>query len=297
MKELLKCCELCPRNCRINRYKNVGACGASDKVKVAYYSLHLWEEPIVSGENGSGTVFFSNCNLKCIFCQNKKISTLGYGKEISLSRLENIFLELQARGANNINLVTPTPYVPQIIKVLKKIKNSKLKIPVVYNTSSYENRNTIDLLNGLIDVYLADFKYFDDELGWKYSKCEKYFDVASEALEKMVMQTGKFKIKNNLICSGVIVRILVLPGHANDAKKIIRYLYEKYGNDIIISIMNQYTPIDNFYKYPNLNKKISEVEYNEVVDYAYDLGVVNAFIQEGDTQIESFIPDFNCNIV
>lgn len=297
MKELLVSCEICPRKCKINRYKSVGVCGASHKVKVAYYSLHMWEEPIISGENGSGTVFFSNCNLKCIFCQNKKISTLGYGKEISLQRLERIFLKLQEMGANNINLVTPTPYVPQIIEVLKKIKKDKLKIPVVYNTSSYENIDTIKKLDNLVDVYLADFKYFDNNLGQKYSKCNNYFEVASRAIEAMFSQIGSFKIEDDLIKRGVVVRILVLPGHCDDAKIIIKYLYEKYKDNIIISIMNQYTPVEFFCEYPNLNKKISDEEYNEVVNYAYDLGIVNAFIQEGETQNESFIPDFNCNIV
>ena len=297
MKESLKSCEVCPRKCKVNRYKSVGVCGASHKIKVAYYSLHMWEEPIISGVNGSGTIFFSNCNLKCVICQNKKISTLGYGKEISLKRLENICLQLQEMGAHNINLVTPTHYAPQITEVLRKIKNNKLKIPIVYNTSSYVNTETIKKLNNLVDVYLADFKYYDKKLGQMYSKCDNYFEVASCAIEEMFKQTGSFKIENNLIKQGIIVRILVLPGHGDDAKKIIKYLYEKYKDNIIISIMNQYTPVEILCEYQNLNKKISHEEYNEVVNYAYDLGIINAFIQEGDTQTESFIPDFNCNIV
>ena len=272
-------------------------CKASDKVKVAYYSLHQWEEPVISGINGSGTVFFSNCNLKCIFCQNKKISTLGYGKEISNERLKEIFLELQAKGAHNINLVTPTHYVPQIVEVLKEAKTAGLNIPIVYNTSSYENVSTIMLLEGIVDVYLADLKYFDDSLGCKYSKCENYFEVAKAAIEAMYEQVGKFEIVDDLMVKGVIVRVLVLPGHADDSKNLIKYLHETYGNNIIISIMNQYTPVEVIDKYPNLNRKVSDEEYEEVIDFAVELGVEIAFIQEGETQDTSFIPDFDDSVI
>lgn len=297
MNDILKKCNLCPRNCGINRYETTGFCKASDKIKVAYYSLHQWEEPVISGSVGSGTVFFSHCNLKCVFCQNKKISTGGYGKEISAERLKEIFLELQKKGAHNINLVTPTLYVPQIVDVLSKTKGRELKIPVVYNTSSYENRGTIDLLNGLVDIYLADLKYFDDELGCRYSNCNNYFEVASEAIDEMYKQVGRFKIEDGLMKAGVIVRVLVLPGHVEDSKKIIKYLYDKYGDNIIISIMNQYTPMGEIEKYPNLSRKITKVEYNEVIDFACDLGVEMAFIQEGNTQDKSFIPDFDLSQV
>lgn len=297
MNEILKKCNLCPRNCGVNRYESLGFCKASDKVKVAYYSLHQWEEPVISGINGSGTVFFSNCNLKCIFCQNKKISTLGYGKEISNERLEEIFLELQAKGAHNINLVTPTHYVPQIVEVLKEAKTAGLNIPIVYNTSSYENVSTIMLLEGIVDVYLADLKYFDDSLGCKYSKCENYFEVAKAAIEAMYEQVGKFEIVDDLMVKGVIVRVLVLPGHADDSKNLIKYLHETYGNNIIISIMNQYTPVEVIDKYPNLNRKVSDEEYEEVIDFAVELGVEIAFIQEGETQDTSFIPDFDDSVI
>lgn len=297
MNNILKKCNLCPRNCGINRYETTGFCKANDKIKVAYYSLHQWEEPVISGSIGSGTVFFSHCNLKCVFCQNKKISTGGYGKEITAERLKEIFLELQEKGAHNINLVTPTLYVPQIVDVLREIKGRELRIPVVYNTSSYENRGTIDLLNDLVDIYLADLKYFDDELGCKYSNCNNYFDVASEAIDEMYKQVGHFKIEDELMKVGVIVRVLVLPGHIDDSKKIIKYLYDKYGDNIIISIMNQYTPMCEIEEYPNLNRKVTEDEYNEVIDYACDLGVEMAFIQEGDTQDKSFIPDFDLSQV
>lgn len=297
MNEILKKCNLCPRNCGVNRYESLGFCKASDKVKVAYYSLHQWEEPVISGINGSGTVFFSNCNLKCIFCQNKKISTLGYGKEISNERLKEIFLELQAKGAHNINLVTPTHYVPQIVEVLKEAKTAGLNIPIVYNTSSYENVSTIMLLEGIVDVYLADLKYFDDSLGCKYSKCENYFEVAKAAIEAMYEQVGKFEIVDDLMVKGVIVRVLVLPGHADDSKNLIKYLHETYGNNIIISIMNQYTPVEVIDKYPNLNRKVSDEEYEDVTNFAVELGVEMAFIQEGETQDTSFIPDFDDSVI
>lgn len=291
--DILKECSLCPRNCRVNRYETTGFCKGTDKVKLAYYSLHQWEEPVISGHNGSGTVFFSHCNLQCIFCQNKKISTGGYGKEISNLRLKEIFLELQSKGAHNINLVTPTHYVPQIVSVLQEVKNKELKIPVVYNTSSYENVKTIEMLEGIVDIYLADLKYFDNNLGCKYSNCRDYFKYASEAIEAMYKQVGKFKIVGDLMKSGLIVRILVLPGHVDDSKNLIKYLYNRYGDNIIISIMNQYTPIDVIDDYPNLNRRITDEEYENVVDYACSLGVEMAFIQEGDTQEKSFIPDFD----
>ena len=292
---LLKECRLCPRNCGINRYEKVGVCGASNKVRVSHYSLHEWEEPVISGINGSGTVFFSHCNLKCIFCQNKKISTGGYGKDITNKRLGEIFLELQEKGAHNINLVTPTHYVPQIVSVLKKIKIKELEIPVVYNTSSYENVSTIELLDGLVDVYLADFKYFDDELAKNYSNCKNYFEVASKAISKMYEQVGNPVLENDLMKKGVIVRLLLLPGHKEDVKKIIKYIYDTYKDNVYISIMNQYTPVTKTLDYPNLNWTVTDSEYCDVINYACDLGVTCAFIQEGETASESFIPDFDCS--
>ena len=295
--ELLKQCNLCPRKCSINRYLEKGFCGANNKIKLAYYSLHMWEEPVISGDTGSGTIFFSHCNLRCMYCQNKKISIDGYGKYISNKKLGEIMLELQDKGANNINLVTPTHYVPQISSVLKKIKNKELKIPVVYNTSSYENIGTLMVMKNLVDIYLADLKYFDDSLGEKYSLCSNYFEVATMAIDEMYRQVGKFQLdKNGMMKKGLIVRVLILPGHIEDSKKIIEYLYRTYGDNIFISIMNQYTPI-NKCKYSNLNRKVADEEYDSVVDYALSLGVNNAFIQEGDAAQESFIPQFNKKIV
>lgn len=295
--ELLKNCMLCPRKCGVNRYKTKGACGANNKIKLAYYSLHKWEEPVISGSNGSGTIFFSNCNMKCIYCQNKKISLEGYGKYISNKKLGEIMLKLQKMGAHNINLVTPTHYVPQIAKVLRTIKGKELKIPVVYNTSSYENVGTIKIMNSLIDIYLADLKYYDDALAIKYSDCKNYFEIATMAIDEMYRQVGKIVIgKDGMMKKGLIVRVLLLPGHVHDAKEIINYLYKTYQDDIYISIMNQYTPITTC-SYTELNRRVTEAEYEEVINYALTIGVRNAFIQEGETASESFIPNFDTSII
>ena len=295
--ELLKNCMLCPRKCGVNRYKTKGACGANNKIKLAYYSLHKWEEPVISGSNGSGTIFFSNCNMKCIYCQNKRISLEGYGKYISNKKLGEIMLKLQKMGAHNINLVTPTHYVPQIAYTLRKLKNKELNIPVIYNTSSYENVGTIMLMNNLVDVYLADLRYYDDELAFNYSGCRNYFENATMAIDEMFRQVGECSFdKNGLITKGLIVRVLILPGHIEDSKKIIKYLYKTYGDEIFISIMNQYTPI-NTCIYNNLNRKLTDEEYDDVIKYALELGVTNAFIQEGGTADDSFIPDFNTDVI
>lgn len=295
--ELLKECNLCPRKCGVNRYEKKGYCGATNRVKVAYYSLHMWEEPVISGDKGSGTIFFSHCNLRCLYCQNKKISIDGYGKVISNKKLGEIMLTLQDKGAHNINLVTPTHYVPQIASVLHKIKDKKLHIPVVYNTSSYENIGTLMVMKNLVDIYLADLKYFDDELAYKYSACKNYFEVATMAIDEMVRQTGPVVIgKDGLMKKGVVVRVLVLPGHVRDAKEIINYLYKTYHDDIYISIMNQYTPV-NTCPYDNLNRKLSDEEYDEVINFALTIGVDKAFIQEGETASESFIPNFDKNVL
>lgn len=287
----LKKCDLCPRNCLVNRYEKVGFCRAKAKLKIALASIHMWEEPVISGRDGSGTIFFSHCNLGCIFCQNYKIRN-GYGKEITIKRFSEICLELQSMGANNINLVTPTHYVPLIRKGLIQAKNRGLIIPIVYNTSSYENEATIDSMKGLVDIYLADLKYYDDSYAKKYSNCNNYFEFATKAIGKMVEQVGSPIIHNGLMKRGVIVRVLLLPGLLEDAKKIIKYLYETYHDNIYISIMNQYTPVDK-YVYEELNNKVAESVYDELVNFAYDIGVRNAFIQEGETQNDSFIPNFN----
>ena len=294
MIDLYKKCNLCPRNCLIDRTKTLGYCKATDKVKVARSALHYFEEPSISGTNGSGTIFFSNCNLKCCYCQNKEISTDGFGKEVSIERLSEMMLELEEKHANNINLVTPTHYVPSIIEAIKLARTKGLSIPIVYNTSGYESVETLKLLDGYIDIYLTDFKYFDNKLGKDLSKCFNYFEVVSKALDEMYRQTGKNKFNDNgLMTKGIIVRCLVLPTKSDDTKKIINYLYKKYQDNIYLSIMNQYTPVNYIKEYPFLNKTVSEDEYNDIIDYAIDLGIKNAYIQEGGTCSESFIPSFD----
>ena len=261
-------------------------------MKIAKYYLHQWEEKPITGQKGSGTIFFSNCNLKCIFCQNYYISTEGNGREVTEEEFANMCIELQEKGATNINLVTPTHYVPLIIDGLKLAKKKGLIIPIVYNTSSYENVGTIKLLDGLVDIYLPDLKYYSDEYAIKYSKVNNYFKYATKAIEEMYNQVGKctFDKKGNLK-KGVIVRHLLLPGMENDSKKILKYLYDTYKDNIYISIMNQYTPLKDF-KYKELNKKIESRVYDDIIDYAWNIGIRNAYTQEEGTQSESFIPDF-----
>jgi len=295
MIELLNKCTLCPRNCKVNRNNNeLGFCNMESELLVARASLHFWEEPIISGDKGSGTVFFSGCNLKCVFCQNFNISNNNFGKTISIERLSEIFLELQQQGAHNINLVTPTHFVPHIIKALKIAKANGLIIPIVYNSSGYENIETIKLLNGYIDVYLPDFKYFNNKYAIKYSKCPNYFEYTSKAIEEMIKQVGKPKFDNDgMLIKGVIVRHMLLPGLLDDSKKIIHYLVDKYNDKIFISIMNQYTPTNNLDKYKEIDKTVDNNDYQELINYAIDIGIKNGFIQEGETQKTSFIPEFD----
>ena len=287
-------CNLCPRRCNVDRKNgSVGFCGAPSDMVIARYSMHMWEEPIISGDAGSGTIFFSYCNLRCCFCQNYEISEFHKGRAVSVEEFSDICLELQDKGATNINLVTPTHFVDLIRDGLVLAKSKGLNIPVVYNSSGYDSIDAIRMLDGLIDIYLPDLKYYDDKYGVKYSNVIDYFKYASMAIEEMYRQIGNFKIdENGLMKRGVIVRHLMLPGMLDDSKKIVSYLYNKYRDNIIISIMNQYTPVRKL-KYDELNYKVSESEYDSLVNYAYDLGVRNAFIQEGETQDESFIPDFD----
>ncbi len=292
MERILKECTLCPKKCRVDRTEKSGICGATDKIKVARASLHFWEEPCVSGEKGSGTVFFSYCSLKCVYCQNFEISRGNAGKEITVERLSEIFLELQGKGAHNINLVTPTHYAVSIIKALKNAKEKGLTIPVVYNTSGYESTETLKLLEGFVDIYLVDFKYMDENLALKYSKVPDYPKVAQKAIEEMVNQVGESEFKDDIMQKGVIVRHLLLPGHLDDSRKILKYLYETYENKIFYSLMSQYTPVRET-DFLNLNKKVTEEEYESLVDFAVDLGIENGFIQEGEASSESFIPEFD----
>lgn len=294
-----KVCTLCPRNCKVDRKNGEkGVCGQTEELKVARAALHFWEEPCISGETGSGTVFFSGCSLHCVFCQNEPIANGTVGKVITVERLAQIFLELQQQGANNINLVTPGHYIPQIKEALLLAKAQGLTLPVVYNTSSYESVEALKCLEGLVDIYLPDFKYMSSELSAKYSHAADYADVAKDAIAEMVRQTGNPVFdeagEEGLIKRGTIVRHLTLPGCMDDSKAILQYLHETYGDRIYISIMNQFTPLANVADYPELNRKITEEEYDELIDYAIDLGVEQGFIQEGETAEESFIPDFGC---
>ena len=296
-KKLYENCILCPRNCNTNRNDgNIGACMVSGKLKLARAALHYWEEPCISGEAGSGAVFFSGCSLHCVFCQNEEISRGQSGKEIGKERLVEIFLELQEKGANNINLVTPGQYVPHIIWAVEQARNQGLKLPIVYNTSSYEKVEILRRLEGIVDIYLPDFKYMSPDIAMKYSKAKDYPEVAKAAIAEMVRQQPSpvFDEETELMKRGVIVRQLLLPNLLEDAKAIVKYLYDAYGDKIYLSLMSQFPPLSNVENYPELNRKVSEKEYEEYVNYAIELGVENGFIQEEDVADESFIPHFDC---
>jgi putative pyruvate formate lyase activating enzyme len=295
MMDLLYKCKLCPRNCSVNRLDGqVGFCGAGSGIKVARVSLHNWEEPCLSGENGSGTIFFSQCNLKCVFCQNHSISHKGIGKEITIERLAEIFIEQQERGAHNINLVTPTHFVPQIIEAIKLARSRGLIVPMVYNSNGYESLEAIQALKGYIDVYLPDFKYYDDKYAVRYSQAPNYFKSAENAIEEMFSQVGDAQFnENGMMMKGVIIRHLMLPGLLFDSKKVVDYVWKTFGHSVYISIMNQYTPVNNADKYPEINKPLNQDHYESLIDYCLSLGIKNAFIQEGGTVSESFIPHFD----
>lgn len=287
-------CNICPRRCGADRENgSLGFCGASNKIRIARAALHFWEEPCLSGKNGAGTVFFSHCNMKCVYCQNYRISTRGAGHEVSIGELAEIFLDLQSRGANNIDLVTPTHYALDIAEAVKKAKNSGLHIPVLYNCGGYESVETLKRLEGLIDIYMPDMKYYRDKYAMKYSSAPKYFETACAALEEMYRQTGAVVLdENGIMQSGVIVRHMMLPGLMLDTKKIMDYLFDTYGNNIYISLMSQYTPLKNVERFPELNRKIDMKKYNSIVDYCMNRGMENVFIQEGSAAKESFIPCF-----
>jgi len=290
-------CNKCPRKCNKERVggnlPSYGYCQVSVLPKVARAALHFWEEPCISGEEGSGTVFFSGCNLRCVYCQNDEIAAGVRGKEISIERLSEIFLELQDKGANNINLVTPSHYYAQIKEALMLVKK-KLHIPVIANTSSYDSVEVLREMEGFIDIYLADYKYASSDLATKYSHAEDYPQVAAEALKEMFRQVGEPEFDGRgMMKKGMIVRHLLLPGCKEDSKEVLKFLYQTFGDSVFISIMNQYTPLSHVEKYPELNRRISEEEYEEIVDYAIELGIENGFVQEGETAEESFIPAFD----
>ena len=289
-------CLLCPRKCGINRSTGqTGVCGVSSEIKVARAALHYWEEPCISGKRGSGAVFFSGCSLHCVFCQNREISDGKAGKLISKERLSDIFMELADKGANNINLVTPGQYIPDIVWAVNDAKSRGMKLPIIYNTSGYENVTELKLLEGIVDVYLPDFKYMDSTLSARYSRAKDYPSVAKQALSEMVKQQPDVVIDNatGLIQKGVIVRQLLLPGHVNDAKAVLKYLYDTYHDHVYISMMSQFTPIA-LKDYPEINRTVTRREYERLVDYALEIGITNAFIQEGDVAKDSFIPAFDC---
>lgn len=289
-------CLLCPRKCGINRAAGqTGVCGVSAEIRVARAALHYWEKPCISGEKGSGAVFFSGCSLHCVFCQNREISDGKAGKIISKERLRDIFLELKAKGANNINLVTPGQYIPDIVWAVRDARRYGMELPIVYNTSGYENADELKQLEGIVDVYLPDFKYMDSALSAKYSRAKDYPSVAKQAISEMVRQQPGVVIDDatGLIQKGVIVRQLLLPGHVNDAKAILKYLHDTYQDSIYISMMSQFTPIA-LKDYPEINRTVTRREYERLIDYAIKIGITNAFIQEGNVAKDSFIPAFDC---
>ena len=293
-------CRLCKRECDAERKSgNTGYCGESDGLWVARAALHPWEEPCICGGAGSGAVFFCGCPLHCVYCQNAAIST-GHAsgeaspKCITPHHLSEIFLSLQEQGACNINLITPTQYIPEIILALKEAKKEGLTVPVVYNTGSYEKPEVLRALQGLVDIYLPDLKYYSVRLSTKYSAAPDYFETASAAIAEMVRQTGKpvMDSQTGLMRSGVIVRHMMLPGHLADSKKVLSYLHETYGDDVLLSIMSQYTPIKYFPDMPELNRRVSHKEYNALIDYCLSIGIENGYIQEGEAAESSFIPSF-----
>ena len=291
-----KGCILCPRECNADRtHGENGICGVSGEgILGARAALHMWEEPCISGEEGSGTVFFSGCPLRCVYCQNYVLAHAQQGEQITVERLADIFVELQEKGAANINLVTPTHYTPQIIEAIQMAREKGLHLPIVYNCSGYEKVETLRMLDGIVDIYLTDFKYMEVEPAKRYSKAPDYPEVAKLALTEMVRQCpeARFDVQG-MMQKGVIVRHLLLPGHLKNAKSVVQYVHEIYGDRVYLSLMNQYTPLPQVKDYPEINRNVTEAEYVELVDYAIDLGVEHGFIQEGETAEESFIPAFD----
>ena len=292
---LLQDCSLCPRQCHVNRISGKkGYCGMGSSIRAARAALHMWEEPCISGEKGSGAVFFSGCGLRCCFCQNRDIAIGDRGKEVSVERLADIFLELEQKGAANLNLVTGAHYVPQIIHALELARKKGCKLPVVYNSSGYEKVETLKLLEGYVDVYLPDMKYMDAKLAADFSHAPDYPEVAENAIREMVRQTGACVFgEEGYIRKGTIVRHLILPGHTKNSIAVLQYLHETYGDNIMISMMNQFTPVWKQEKFPELNRKVTKREYEKVLNIALELGIENGYFQEGETAKESFIPAFD----
>ena len=292
---VLEKCELCPHKCKVNRNKGqIGRCKATNKVKIALHSVHQFEEPCISGKNGSGTIFFSNCNLNCVYCQNYEISQLGRGKEITIPELANIFLEQQSKNVENINLVTPTSYVSQIIEAIKIAKNNGLKIPIVYNTNSYENIETIKMLDGYIDIYLPDLKYAENDLAKRYSKIENYFENATEVILEMQKQVGEASFnEDGIMQKGIIVRHMVLPNHLGNSKKVLKWLKDNLSKGSYMSIMAQYFPTYQAKENPNykeISRKLTSKEWQEIEEYIDELGIEEGYIQELGEHEEEYVP-------
>ena len=294
MLNLLEKCEICPHKCKVNRIKNqVGRCKSKSTVKVAKASVHNFEEPCISKINGSGTVFFSNCNLNCVFCQNYEISQLGLGKEISIDELSNVFLKLQNENVNNINLVTPTSYVPQIIEAIKIAKNNGLKIPIVYNTNSYENVETLKLLEGYIDIYLPDLKYAENALAKQYSNINNYFEIATKAIKEMYRQVGNIEFDENGIAKkGIIIRHLVMPNHIENSKKVLQWIKDNMPDDIFVSVMNQYFPTYKAKEFKDINRKLTNREMKKIEEFIYSLNFKNGYIQDTEKNEQQYVPNW-----
>lgn len=292
---LYKNCSICPRNCRIDRTKGqIGYCQSGHEIKAALASVHMWEEPPISGSCGSGTIFFSGCNLRCVFCQNYTISSENSGKTISTERLSEIMLEQQARGVHNINLVTATHFIPSIIKAVQKAKNNGLKIPIVYNTGGYEKVESIKMLEGTVDIYLPDIKYFSSELSLKYSGASDYFDYASEAVLEMYRQTGNnIYDDNGIMKSGVIIRHMIMPSHREDSYKVLDWIRDNIGTEACVSLLSQYTPAYNAEKYKEINRKLMSLEYTRVIEHFFDIGLKNGFMQEKSSAESKYTPIFD----
>lgn len=291
MLEILEQCTICPHNCKINRKNGqVGRCKSKDTVKIALYSTHNFEEPCISGKKGSGTVFFSNCNLNCVFCQNYEISQEGKGTEITINRLAEIFLEQQEKDVENINLVTPTSYVPQIIEAIKLARKQGLKLPIVYNTNGYEKVETLKMLDGYIDIYLPDFKYSDNKLAKRLSKVDNYFEITTEALKEMYRQTGKAIFDDRgIMKKGMIIRHLVLPNHILNSRRVLKWINDNM-NDVYVSVMAQYFPTYKAKEIEDINRKLTKEEYNQIENYLYRLNLENGYIQELGEHEEEYVP-------
>ena len=293
MQELEKC-KICPHNCGVNRLNgNIGRCKSNGNIKLAMASIHNFEEPCISGENGSGTVFFSNCNMNCVFCQNYKISQQGLGREISIEELAEIFIDEQNKNAENINLVTPTMYVYHIIEAIKIAKNKGLKIPIVYNSNGYENVETIKKLKGYIDIYLPDLKYYDDDLAFKYSGVKNYFENATSAIKEMYNQVGSPVLdENGMMKKGLIIRHLVLPNNLQNSKDVLKWINDNIDKKVFVSVMAQYFPTNKAKDFPEINRKLTKEEYEEIENYLYSLDLDNGYNQEIWEHEEDYVPAF-----